>query len=149
MSLRAQIHDWVGRLTLPRAEFAGLPACPFAGVAIIGICHCEDVKDARGVLQVMAGLRPRSVLVLALPDGAGEDARAMIAATAEELAERDLLALVSDPGRPVVIAGFRTTQAARLLIIVQRKAELEHASRAIAQRGYYRNWEPGLLEDIR
>lgn len=73
----------------------------------------------------------------------------MVEELAPVLAARDLAALVSDAEKPMAIGGFRTTQSARLLIIVQGLAELTQATPSLARQGYYEKWLPGDIERIR
>jgi hypothetical protein len=142
MSIRTYIKDWIKFLTIPRKEFNGMSTCPHAAQAVYAICTVEDGRDLE-VLLPMINLIPYHVLIIEVLDPVL--AHLALQSTREVLARHGLLALPSNPANPTIIAGFRTTQLEHYLVIVQRKDELERASRQMKQKGYYHNWTPEQL----
>lgn len=148
--LRRYIEWWIRILSEPQDRFAGLGACPFAAKAELTICSVETAQDLRKLLGLISGLPRWHVLVVNVEDPSG--VRDTLGAMRETLQEKDLLALPSDPDRPMMIAGFRTTQHSHFLVIVQRYRELMRASEEARKQGYYKNWSPAQqawLEDRR
>lgn len=149
MSLADSIQNWIDHLSLPREEFNGLPACPFAKAASWIIVNAFDEKTLRTAMLGVAYLAPKVVIIIALPDRMRAAAHRITREMQPLLGERDLIALVSDHQRRFQIEAFVTTQPQHLLVLVQRRNELIAGSRALDEQGYYDKWPQELLERIR
>lgn len=148
MSLRSYIESWRRTLSQRRMEFGGMPTCPCAKGAHMVCVTAEDSIELNGLLILLGEIPPNSVLVIevARPQGALE----VLRAHRGSLADRNMLALPSDPLHPTEIAGVLTTQLERFLVLVQNKSELEASSKRLAETGYYKNWslvQRAWLED--
>jgi len=142
-ALREYVMRWIASLSVPRTEFGGNSACPFAKMARVVVCQVADAEDMVALLRWVQ--LPRwNVLVIMVADAGLVHER--LAAIRHALAERDIIALPSDPWRPMVIDGFRTTQQDYFLVIAQRKSELERASREADEHGYYERWTSAQRE---
>jgi hypothetical protein len=143
--LRRFVTQWVKRLSEPNPAFSGLPACPHAVRALVAICTVSDATELSHILRCIR-LDPRRVLLILVdfPDEA--EIRAVLDTHRPILSARDLIALVSDSKNPMKIGGYQTTQTAYYFVIVQRKSEIEIASRRLRSAGYYRNWTPEQMK---
>jgi hypothetical protein len=142
--LKRYLRWWIGLLSEPRSEFGGNSACPFAARAKLVTCSVEDSQDLAGILSLVEALPRWHVLVIEVTNPQGS--RDVLRRLKGDLAARDLLALPSDPDRPMTVSGFRTTQHSHFLVIVQRRKELFRASEEARARGYYEHWTPKQQE---
>ncbi len=144
IALTNYVKSWIRRLSEPRAEFNNQPACPFSSRALFAVVVLPDTRHLAGLLRSIR-LDPWHVLIVRLDSSDAEEIRKILREQKAFLAERDLLALPSDPSRPMVVGGYRTTQYEKFFLIVQRKSELEKASLELRKRGYYQNWSEEQL----
>lgn len=150
MTLLAQsITEWIDRLSQRRPEFGGNAPCPFSATAGFTCIACQDITAAVAVIRGTHRLAVRSVLILELPMALAAEAHLLAYGMRDELKARDMIAMVSDPSRPVVVSGLRTTQESHLLIIVQRLDEMEKASEVLRRLGYYDKWTSDAFEMVR
>jgi hypothetical protein len=143
--LRRFISQWIGRLSEPNPAFNNLPACPHAAKALYACCTISDATELAHLLRCVR-LDPWRVLLILIDFPLEEDVRNVLDLQRSLLESRDLLALVSDSRHPMKIAGYQTTQTAYYFVIVQRKSEIETASKVLKEKGYYKNWSPEQLK---
>jgi hypothetical protein len=91
-------------------------------------------------------LDPWRVLLILIDYPLEADVRNVLDIQRPLLESRDLIALVSDSSNPMKIGGYQTTQTAYYFVIVQRKSEIETASKVLKEKGYYKNWSPAQLK---
>ena len=131
------IEEWIERLSQPRPEFGGLAPCPYAKAAR---CVVFDAPIGRGLIIGRSLLLNggADVVLLRVPF---ETLTAFQAAcVASTWADEEVEVLVSDPRRPTVIDGYRTTQDEALLFFFQRRDRLEQAREALRKTPYYDRW---------
>jgi hypothetical protein len=147
VTLREYVQNWIGRLSQPRPEFGGLRPCPYAQTAKLICLSVEHLKDALSLAMLLRGIPERTVVIIELPRAGGRprDMRDLKRA----LAVRNIVPLLSDPDRPVSVAGFQTSQSERLLLLLQRKDELEKLSAQLDKTAYYEQFSSETLAELR
>jgi hypothetical protein len=143
--LRRYIHQWIEKISAPNPAFNGLPACPHAAKALYACCVVADATELAHLLRCVR-LDPWRVLLILIDFPNDQEVRQIIEVQKALLQTRDLIAMISNPEKPMVIKGFRTTQQAYYFVIVQRKSEIEAASQKLWPQGYYQNWSPEQLK---
>lgn len=136
--IREHVESWKKQLSERRSEFGGLPVCPCAKAANLACVSVPDAMELNGLLLMLGQIPVNSILVLRIEDREG--VAEVLAAHRGMLADRNMLALASDPQHPTEVAGVRTTQNRWLLVLVQNKSELERVSWHLASSGYYDGW---------
>jgi len=145
-SLVQDIKSWIKRLSEPRPEFNGLPACPFSEMAKFHAVSEESID--RLEKRLLAYSSKKLLLIVNLPLGLANEVQAEVRRINWRLNEKGFIALVSDPRKPIVIRGFRTTQHDRLFVILQPLKELNEGAEKIRKHGYYDNWDKETLARV-
>lgn len=143
--LRRFIKQWVDRLSQLNPAFNGLPACPHAAKAMYACCVVSDATELAHLLRCIR-LDPWRVLLILVDFPEEKEIAQILEVHKPLLATRDLLAMVSNPKHPMVVGGYRTTQDTYFFVIIQRKTEIEEASKRLRAAGYYRNWSPDQMK---
>lgn len=135
------LNDWIKRLSAPRAEFGGMPACPWAAKAGISLFTLSSQEELTYFLSKLSLVLPRSVIILRVPS----------TVSARGYTHSSWIALESDPEKPVIIAGFRTTAPGapgEKLILIQNRDELLLYRALLISKEYYSQWSKEDLEKI-
>lgn len=142
--LRRWMENWIKALSVPRAEFGGLAACPFSGRATFCVVSVSDHIELAKFLQFVQLSEVNHVLciIVDFPQGVRE----VMKVQKSLLAERNITGMISDPKHPMNISGFQTTQKDYFMIILQRRDELLKASARLRRAGYYDRWNESQLQ---
>lgn len=134
------IHRWIARIAEPRREFGGLPVCPWAKRAVWAVYETPlafwDGFFA-GVEMFKGGFWDALLYKCRM-------AEVPVRTYDRFEITREITVLISDPRRPTVIAGYRTTQRDALLYIFQWRDELEAARKRLEGTGYYSHFDHRL-----
>lgn len=134
------LEEWILALSEPRWELNKQQACPFAKLASIIQLKIYDGETLRGFCSSLESMSAFTVVIIEVPLNFKLDI------INDDLVRRDLIALFSDPDKPVIVDGFRTTQTEGKLIIIQRLSELRKYREVLKSKGYFNSWS---LEDLK
>ena len=131
------IERWIARLSEPRPEFADLPPCPYAKKARWAVYE-SSLPFWDGFFQGLKMFQGGHWDVLLY--------KARMAEVPPRLYDRfeitrEISVLISDPRRPTIVAGYRTTQRHALYYMFQWRADLEEARQKLRGTGYYQNFD--------
>ena len=139
--------DWVSFLSEARAEFGGLPPCPFALKALtdnkVALLPAPvDTVETELLLK-------RKEVVIYWHDPADISA-AELTAICDKIntSYPGLVALEDHPEDLEQVSGVTLNQAQWALILIQDRHKLERARAMLKRTDYYKNWSWEYLSDV-
>lgn len=148
MTLRETVRSWIARLSEPQDVFGGLAPCPFASKASVAYFECDSALHAFRILSGLESVDSRAVIVIGVPTNIGVSRTTFLSECRRMVEDRDIVVMLSDHRNPMVIGGYRTTQATRLLVIAQSASALREASKGLEGTAYYKNWTQEQRDSI-
>jgi hypothetical protein len=154
MSVRLDIKEWIERLSVPQTAFNNQPTCPFAMRADLDIIVTESyaefiTRTLRAINNFRFGRNHVDIIVPMFPSAFdGNNIWTLSEELNKILVKKDLIVYVSDPLKPFIVDGVRTTNEYYLFIILQQMSELSRASAQLWRKGYYDKWPVEMYDKI-
>lgn len=145
----AELVDWVHKkLSTPLKQFNNLPACPFAGKALLS----QEVALLNSPLDILHAcdlLESKTEVVVYWFDP-NKITPAELETQCNKINENhpDLIALEDHPDYPEDVDGYNLNQGTWALILIQNRKKLAEARKKLSALGYYKNWSQDYLRDV-
>ena len=139
--------DWVSFLSKARAEFGGLPPCPFALTALTEnkVALMSAPVD---MVETEALLRHKEVVIYWFDPASMSPAELTAICNKINISYPGLIALEDHPQELEQVSGVVLNQLNWALILIQDRHKLERARAMLKRTDYYKSWSWEYLSDV-